>query len=176
MAEILDRHWKQPSFATELLAYAAQTDGELLATSRLIGALYANMNNFDAFRAVSLLYFAAASFSETVRRLGKPHLAQSFLLHTDRRFGPAAEALLDRAAAGIATKTIQMPLCKRFIARSNRSMLRACVPSPRNGWYPVDAEDLKRAAWKVERNGGRDRRHAATLWLLQPSTKPRSIA
>jgi FADH2 O2-dependent halogenase len=148
MAEMIDRHWNQPSFATELLAYAASTDGELLATSRLIGALYANMNNFDTFRAVSLLYFAAASFSETARRLGKPYLAQSFLLHTDPRFGPASKALLDRAAAGVS---------KGDTAAFVREVQRVIEPfdvaglcaSPRNGWYPADAEDLKQAAWKV---------------------------
>jgi len=149
MAEVFDRHWNQPSFTTELLAYAASTDGELLATSRLIGALYANMNNFDAFRAVSLLYFAAASFSETVRRLGKPHLAQSFLLHSDSRFGPAAEALLSRAAAGVSINDTAafMRDVQRVIEPFDVAGLCA---SPRNGWYPVDAADLKQAAWKVD--------------------------
>jgi tetracycline 7-halogenase / FADH2 O2-dependent halogenase len=148
MAEALDRHWNQPSFVTELLAYAASTDGELLATSRLIGALYANMNNFDAFRTVSLLYFAAASFSETVRRLGKPHLAQSFLLHNDPCFGPAAEALLNRAVAGVSINDTA-----NFVREVQRMIepfdVAGLCASPRNGWYPVDAEDLKQAAWKV---------------------------
>jgi FADH2 O2-dependent halogenase len=106
------------------------------------------MNNFDVFRAVSLLYFTAASFSETVRRLGKPHLAQSFLLHNDARFGPASKALLDRAAAGISIKDT---------AAFRREVQRVIEPfdvaglcaSPPNGWYPVDAKDLKQAAWKV---------------------------
>src|ERR1700733_10644893 len=149
MAKMLDRHWNQTSFATELLNYAASTDGELLATSRLIGALYANMNNFDAFRAVSLLYFAAASFSETVRRLGKPHLAQSFLLHTDPRFGPASEALLNRATAGVSKSHTAA-----FVQEVQRLIepfdVAGLCASPPNGWYPVDAEDLKHAAWKVE--------------------------
>jgi tetracycline 7-halogenase / FADH2 O2-dependent halogenase len=148
MAEMLDQHWNQPNFATELLTYAASTDGELLATSRLIGALYANMNNFDAFRAVSLLYFAAASFSEAARRLGKPHLAQSFLLHTDPRFGPASKALLDRAVAGISASDTAA-----FVQEVQRVIepfdVAGLCASPTNGWYPVDAEDLKQAAWKV---------------------------
>ena len=149
MAKMLDRHWNQTSFATELLAYAASTDAELLATSRLIGALYANMNNFEAFRAVSLLYFAAASFSETVRRLGKPDLAQSFLLHTDPRFGPTSEALLKRAAAGVSRSDTAA-----FVQEVQRGIepfdVAGLCASPPNGWYPVDAEDLKHAAWKVE--------------------------
>jgi FADH2 O2-dependent halogenase len=149
MAEMLDRHWNHRSFATELLTYAASTDAELLATSRLIGALYANMNDFGAFRAVSLLYFAAASFSETVRRLGKPHLAQSFLLHADPRFGPASKALLDRAAAGVSTKDTAA-----FIQEVQRVIepfdVAGLCALPRHGWYPADAEDLKQSAWKVK--------------------------
>jgi tetracycline 7-halogenase / FADH2 O2-dependent halogenase len=148
MAEILDRHWKRPSFITELVTYATSTDEELLAASRLIGALYANMDNFDAFRAVSLLYFAAASFSETVRRLGMPHLAQAFLLHTDPRFGPAAKELVERAAAGVSKSETAA-----FVQEVQRVIepfdVAGLCASPRNGWYPVDAEDLKRAAWKV---------------------------
>jgi tetracycline 7-halogenase / FADH2 O2-dependent halogenase len=148
MAEMLDRHWKQPSFDTELLTYAASTERELLATSRLIGALYANMDNFDAFRAVSLLYFAAASFSETVRRLRKPHLAQSFLLHTDPRFGPAAETLLDRALAGVSNSDTAAFVQDVQCAIKPYDVAGLCA-SPSHGWYPVAAEDLKQAAWKV---------------------------
>jgi FADH2 O2-dependent halogenase len=152
MAEMLDRHWNQHSFATELLTYAVSTDGELLATSRLIAALYANMNNFDAFRAVSLLYFAAASFSETARRLRKLHLAPSFLLHTDPRFGPLSKALLDRAAAGISASDTAA-----FVQEAQRVIepfdVAGLCASPHNAWYPVDAKDLKQAAWKVGATG-----------------------
>jgi FADH2 O2-dependent halogenase len=152
IAEILDRHWNRPSFAPELRTYAALSDGELLATSRLIGALYANMNNFDAFRAVSLLYFAAASFSETARRLGKPHLARSFLLHDDPRFGPASRRLLDRAVSGISINDTAA-----FVHEVERVIepfdVAGLCAAPRNHWYPVDGDDLKRGAWKVGATG-----------------------
>ncbi len=72
LAKILEGDWERPGFSTRLHEYAEQTDRELLATARLIGALYANMNNFPVFIALTLLYFAAASFSEAARRLGKP--------------------------------------------------------------------------------------------------------
>ncbi len=68
-----------------------------MAASRLIGAVYATMGNFSAFTAVSLLYFAAVSFSESALRVGKPELARGFLLDEDPGFGPAARALLERA-------------------------------------------------------------------------------
>ncbi len=74
LAEIVERSWGGEDFERQLGQYAAATDEELLATSRLIAALYANMAQFPVFRSISLLYFAAASFSETARRLGKPDL------------------------------------------------------------------------------------------------------
>ncbi len=64
------------SFRGNCKAMHSKLNGELLAASRLIGALYATMGNFPAFTAVSLLYFAAVSFAETAHRLGKPELAR----------------------------------------------------------------------------------------------------
>ncbi len=149
MVEILDRHWLQPSFAAKLSTYGQETDRDLLATARLIGALYANMSNFEAFRAISLLYFAAASFSETARRLGKGHLTTSFLLNADPRFGPPVEALLQRAWTGVpAPETAAfVNEVHRLIEPFDVAGLRA---SPPNNWYPVDAEDLKQSAWKLK--------------------------
>lgn len=144
LAEILANGWNPD----RLRHYATQTDAELLATSRLIGALYANMGDFPIFVALSLLYFAAASFSETARRLGKPHLAKSFLLHDDPRFGSAFRQLVDRA------------MRQRTPAESSalhEDILRAIEPfnvaglgnPERRNWYPVDAADLFHSAHKL---------------------------
>ena len=60
LAEIFEHGWETEHFASRLQTYAAQTEGELLATGRLIASLYANMNNFSVFTSLSLLYFATA--------------------------------------------------------------------------------------------------------------------
>jgi FADH2 O2-dependent halogenase len=148
LAAAFERHWGQPSLQAELSGYAGITEEELVATAGLIGALYANMHNFAVFRGISLLYFAAASFSETARRLEKPHLAQSFLLCNDPRFGAASRCLVERAQAGIA---------ERDSAAFLEDVRRAIEPFDVAGlctesdipWYPVDANDLRRSAWKV---------------------------
>src|SRR5580658_10083513 len=72
LAEILDRDWGTARFRCSLAKYATVTDAELVAAAGLIGALYANMNDFSVFTSLSLLYFAAVSYTETARRLGKP--------------------------------------------------------------------------------------------------------
>jgi tetracycline 7-halogenase / FADH2 O2-dependent halogenase len=148
LATALERHWKLPSLQGELSNYATNTNDELDATARLIAALYANMHNFEVFRAISLLYFAAASFSETVRRLGKPHLANGYLLHNDSRFGPALRNLLERARIGVTAQDN----C-RFIEEVKHAIepfdVAGLCTERVPPWYPVDAEDLRKSAWKV---------------------------
>jgi tetracycline 7-halogenase / FADH2 O2-dependent halogenase len=148
LAEIIERDWGTQRFHEQLQAYAEQTDRELLAVARLIAALYANMSNFPVFVALTLLYFAAASFSETARRLGKPHLAQSFLLCDDATFGPACERLLEGA---------RQRLSKEESDKLIADVLEAIEPinvaglglRERHNWYPVEADDLLNAAGKL---------------------------
>jgi FADH2 O2-dependent halogenase len=153
LAEILEHHWNSPGLSSKMEAYAVKTNEELLATSRLIGSLYANMSNFRVFKAISLLYFAAASYSETARRLGKPHLAQSFLLQDDSAFGPACKDLLERARH--LTSEQESTLLVRDILRVIEPLDVAGLGNPkRRSWYPVDAEDLLRSAAKVQSTRG----------------------
>jgi FADH2 O2-dependent halogenase len=148
LASILEHDWKSESFATRLDDYAAQTDAELLATARLIGALYANFDNFPAFSALSLLYFAAASYAETARRLGKLQLAPSFLLHDHPQFGPACARVLTQA------HSLRNPADSEALVEEIRSIIQpldvAGLANPtRRNWYPVDADDLFSAAHKL---------------------------
>ena len=67
LVDLLQRTWEGPGRQTALDEYAQQTQRELDATERLVTALYATMNDFDLFKRLTRLYFAAASFSETAR-------------------------------------------------------------------------------------------------------------
>ncbi len=148
LAEIFARDWNTNRFESQLQQYSARTDAELLATARLIGALYANMCDFQVFAALTLLYFAAASYSETVRRLGRPELAPSFLLHDRPVFGPECARVLDlaRSDRSISSSDDLMDEILRVIEPIDVAGL--CDRTRRN-WYPVDADDLLRAADKI---------------------------
>jgi FADH2 O2-dependent halogenase len=119
----------------------------------LIASLYASMNNFPVFVSSALLYFAAASFSETARRLGKPHLAGSFLLCEDPVFGPACIRLLERA---------RRSLTEQESAELTRDILEVIEPfnvaglgrRERRNWYPVEVDDLVNAAGKLGASRG----------------------
>jgi tetracycline 7-halogenase / FADH2 O2-dependent halogenase len=148
LARILERDWESANFAARLSEYATQTDAELLATARLIGALYANFGNFPLFSAVSLLYFAAASYAETARRLGRPELASSFLLHDQPQFGPQCARVLMQAQS--ARTEAESKAVIQEIQRIIEPLDVAGFTNPaRHNWYSVDAEDLLRAAPKV---------------------------
>ena len=149
MAATLEQDWGTAAFESSLQNYAEQTDRELLATSGLIAALYTTMNNFPVFVALSLLYFAAASYSEAARRLGKPHLASSFLLCEHPAFGTASAGLLERA---------QRPMTRPESAELIRDILTAIEPfnvaglgrPERRNWNPVETSDLLDNAHKLE--------------------------
>ena len=147
LGRILDRYFESDDLAGQLQGYAEQTDGELLATSRLIGALYATMGNFHAFTAVSLLYFAAVSYAETAYRLGKPELATGFLLREHASFAPAAQKVLERAHRlhGVDDTRAFTDEVLRVIAPFNVG--RFGDPSLGN-CYAVCAEDLLQAGLK----------------------------
>jgi FADH2 O2-dependent halogenase len=148
LAEIIERDWGTESLGPSLAGYAYQTKDELLAAGRLIACLYKSMGDFPLFVSLSLLYFAAVSFSETVRRLGKPHLASSFLLHDHPAFGPQSRLLFDRILR--ARRPLDSKELSEEISRMIEPFNVAGLGDPnRRNWYPVEAEDLFRGAAKV---------------------------
>lgn len=148
LAEILERDWETERFSARLGDYAAKTDAELLATARLVGALYANLGDFPVFAAVSLLYFAAASYAETARRLGRPQLASSFLLHDHPQFGAECTRVLERARA-VQSDQDSEAVIEEILRVIEPVDVAGLENRARRGWYTVDAEDLLRSAHKV---------------------------
>jgi FADH2 O2-dependent halogenase len=158
LAGIMEQHWSSGRFSAELAAYAKQTDEELLATARLIGSLYASMNNFPIFISLSLLYFATASFAEAARRLGKPQLASSFLLHDHPSLEPLAANLMRRAR--LVRSRYDTEILKEDILRAIEPFnIAGLGRQERRNWYPVDPEDLLCGAPKL----GADREDIAHL-------------
>jgi tetracycline 7-halogenase / FADH2 O2-dependent halogenase len=149
LAEIIGRDWDKPEFAASLQSYGAQTDNELLAAAELIAALYAAMDRFPVFASLSMLYFAAASFSESARRLGKAHLASSFLLHDDPHFGPAMRRCIQWAKC--ACTKLEMDELGKDVSQAIEPVNVAGLANPhRRNWYPVEANDLLNSADKLK--------------------------
>jgi FADH2 O2-dependent halogenase len=126
-----------------LRAYEVRTGEELEAAARLVGALYASMADFRRFTSLSLLYFAAASFTESARRLGRPRLAGSFLMNDHPGFGPRLRACCEEASRG-------GELAERVHEAIEPIDVAGLGDRERRNWYPATAEDLVRAAGKLD--------------------------
>lgn len=148
LARVLDAHWERSSLQPALKDYEEQTRRELDATEGLVAALYAAMNDFELFKRLALLYFAAASFSETVRRLGREEMARGFLLCDDPSFATPLEWCVGTALRGPDASTRQaiIDLVDRAIEPFDVAGLR---DRSRHDWYPVLADDLLGAASRL---------------------------
>ena len=131
---------------TELSAYRRKTLAELDQVSRLVGALYASMDDFELFTALTQLYFAAVSFSETAHRLAKPELAGSFLLCDRTAFGQATREICEAVGNGAKRDEV---LAKIAATIEPINVAGLADPAKRN-WYPVDLDDLFGAAAKLD--------------------------
>jgi FADH2 O2-dependent halogenase len=106
------------------------------------------MADFEIFSALTLLYFAAASFSETARRLEKPELARGFLLQDREEFTAACKRLLAAARCPLAGSDRRQWL-SGVAAAIEPVNVAGLADAKRRNWYPALAEDLVAAAPKL---------------------------
>lgn len=134
----------------ELQDYAARTLRELDATERLVGALYGAMHRFARFKRLALLYFAAAVYSETARRLGRPAMAPGFLLCDHPGFASAMTAICEAAGRlGPDDGAGEAELAATIDAAIAPFDLAGLGDRSRRDWYPVLADDLVAARHKI---------------------------
>ena len=126
-----------------------QTTLELVTAERLIAALYASMQDFEVFSALTLLYFSAASFTEAARRLGKPELAGGTFLLGEHpvfaaRFRYCVQLALQKPTGGRRDDLLEK------IQHAIEPVNIAGLGRPeRRHWYPALAEDLFAGADKL---------------------------
>ena len=141
LGRMLRANWGNDSWSRAAKEYGESTSLELQATADLVGALYATMDRFALFKSLSLLYFAAASFSEISRRLGKSELANSFLLCRDGEFGPQLARLCAEAREmrGVEDQERLAQRIRKAIAPFD---LAGLTDASRDPWYPARGEDI----------------------------------
>ena len=117
------------------------------------------------FKRLTLLYFAAASFSETARRLG-PAGARA-RVSAPRPSGDSAPSCTRAAASALANPARPRPGCAArpgSIAAIEPFDIAGLLDRTRRDWYPVLAEDLVANASKLNASAG-GRASARTLRL-----------
>ncbi len=145
IGDALRTDWGRPSFEDKLRRHEARTFLEVDAAALLVSALYARLHDFPVFAALTHLYFAAASFAESARRLGRRTLAATFLSADHPTFGPAL-----------------VRCCRMALDGGDRSEILTAIrdaiepldviglgDASRRNWYPVDPRDLHASAHKL---------------------------
>ncbi len=143
VAQILEESWSG-DLGPALAEYDKVTLSELDLAALLVSALYATMENFQLFSRISLLYFAAVSFSETWRRLGRNSTGHKFLLGHDAGFIDTLKGCCDRAL-----RSDHQGLCARIDGVIEPYNIAGLTSSVRRNWHPVEAADLFRNRAKL---------------------------
>src|SRR2546425_6403273 len=142
-----------PRLEGRLNQYERQTFQELDVAAKLVAALYASMNDFPLFTALSLLYFAATSFTETVRRLHRPDLAGGFLLTDHPDFSPRLHSCCDRVLRAFSHGGVTAAAQASWIDDIYRAIgpfdVAGLCDRGRRNWHPVVAGDLLNASGKL---------------------------
>jgi FADH2 O2-dependent halogenase len=147
LARAIERMDDSEGFGAALREHESWTLFEADTAALLVAALYATFADFPAFAALTTLYFAAASYAEAARRLGRPHLSGSFLSGNHRTFGPAL-----RSCCRIALERDpeRRPELLAAIRRAIEPFdVIGLLDESRRNWYPVLAEDLVAARHKL---------------------------
>ncbi len=126
--------------------YAAATQADFLVAADLVGALHYNLGRPAIFQALSMLYFAAATFSETTQRLGRARRSPGFLLRGRPDFRQALEELC-RHSRRASLSDVEFT---REVAKAIEPVnVAGLINSRRRNWYPVDLSDLYSARDKL---------------------------
>lgn len=154
LAGAVEEDWGSARFDARLAADARRTLFEADTAGILVAALYATFSDFPVFAALARLYFAAASYSEAARRLGRADLAGSFLCADRPDFGPAFRECCRQAILAGPAERRDPAWRESQIRRANLAIRPIDVaglsdPARRN-WFPVDPRDLVHAAAKLE--------------------------
>jgi FADH2 O2-dependent halogenase len=126
--------WRGPRRERRLADYGRSVLDELAWVDEITGACFACFDRFEVLAAVSMLYFAAATYCEERERAGRAAPDAAFLLADDSAYRDVAAAVLRQAPAVVAEDAA------RFAAEVGRAIEPynlggLCDPGRRN-LYP----------------------------------------
>lgn len=160
LGRLLEENLGEHELNERLREYGRATLVEADHTADFIAGCYAAFPRFELFTSLSMVYFAAAGYCEMARRLGRNHLAQSFLA-------------VDRPAFADATSHLSRTL--RHNDRFEPSLFAAQVKQKidclnvaglcdrrKRNWYDVDLDDVIACAEKLEITSDEMRRFLLT--------------
>jgi FADH2 O2-dependent halogenase len=171
LGRLIEENLGEEELNERLGEYGRITLAEADHTADFIAGCYASFPRFELFTSLSMVYFAAASYCEMARRLGRDHLAQSFMAMDRPAFAEGASRLSrtlrrDRRF----DSTLFASQVKQKIDCLNISGL--CDKRKRN-WYDVDLDDVIASADKLETTSDQMRRFLLTANWAQTAVNLR---
>ncbi len=165
LGRLLEENPGDRELSQRLREYSRATLKEADHFADFVAGCYAAFPQFDLFTSLSMMYFAAASYCEMARRMGRNHLAQHFLALDHSDFADAA---------GRFSQTLRQNHCldsALFAAQVRQKIDRLnvaglCDQRKRN-WYGVDLEDTINCAEKLEVTSDEMRRFLQTASWAQ---------
>ncbi len=171
LARLLEENFGGNELNERLREYGRATLAEADHAAEFIAGCYAAFPRFELFTSLSMVYFAAAGYCEMARRLGRDHLAQSFMA-------------IDRPAFADATKRLSRTL--RHNNRFDPSLFAAQVKQKidclnvaglcdrrKRNWYDVDLDGVISCAGKLEISSDEMRRFLLTSSWAQTAVNLR---
>ena len=151
LASALERSWNS-SLEPALAASGDRTLFEADTAALLVSALYSSFADFELFAALTLFYFAAASYAEAARRLRRQDSGHAFLLGDHPTFGPALRSccadVLDARARGTLNEE-RVRLIDRVYDAIAPLDVAGLSDRSRWNWHPIEAEPLLAGAHKL---------------------------
>jgi FADH2 O2-dependent halogenase len=171
LGRLLEEDLGEDQLNERLGEYGRMTLAEADHTAGFIAGCYAAFPQFELFTSLSMVYFAAAGYCEMARRLGRSHLAQSFMAIDRPAFAEGA-GLLSRTLRrdGRFDSGAFAAQVKKKIDCLNVSGL--CDRRKRN-WYDVDLDDVIAGAGKLEITSDEMRRFLLTADWAQTAVSLR---
>jgi len=148
-----------------LREYGRTTLMEADHTADFVAGCYAAFPRFELFTSLSMVYFAAASYCEMARRLGRNHLAQRFLAVDHPDFANATGRLSQVLRHN---QCFDSPLFASQVKQQIDCLNVAglCDQGKRN-WYDIDLKDVIICAEKLETTSEEMRRFLLTASWAQ---------
>jgi FADH2 O2-dependent halogenase len=148
VAKAIEMDWGTEHFALRVQMLSGENEADFLAAEQLVAALYAQTHDFPIFRALSLLYFAAAGFTETARRLQRGELARGFLLHEHGSWTQEFGRICRRALTSIPSPE-RAAFISEIIQLIEPINVAGLGEIRRDHWYAAELEDLVTNASKL---------------------------
>jgi len=149
LAELFQARLGRDAMEAGLEDYARGVERDFLAAEEIVSGLHALLGDFESFAPLSLLYFAAASYSETMRRLALGARAPGFMLSGDARFSAGTREIC-AMARGLPPGRGKPELLRADVMELIGPIdLAGLGDGSRRGWHPALTEDLFAACPKL---------------------------